>query len=110
MFANDIHGACYGFKTELVEKLGFLDEEAFPQGYGEENDLYIRLNEIGKFTILSLSTYFIHYGNQSFGEAKKQLNKSLGKKSLAGKHSGKVDLFYKNVYKSSKVISSLIAS
>ncbi len=107
---NDIHGACYGIKTDAVKKIGFLDEKAFPVGYGEENDYFLRLKETRKSVVLSLSTYFIHYGNQSFGNEKRNINKILGRKSLEGKHSRIIERYYTNVHNSNKYIQKIIKS
>ena len=104
---NDIHGACYGIKVEVVKKIGFLDEKSFPVGYGEENDYFLRLKAIRKSVVLSLSTYFIHYGNQSFGNEKRNTNKKLGRKSLEGKHSRVIQRYYANVYKSKSYIDKI---
>ena len=105
---NDIHGACYGIKTDAVKKIGFVDEKAFPVGYGEENDYFLRLKAIRKSVVLSLSTYFIHYGNQSFGNEKRNINKILGRKSLEGKHSSVIERYYSNVHISKSYINKII--
>ena len=94
---NDIHGACYGIKNSLIKQIGFLDENAFPMGYGEENDFYLRIKAIRKSVVLSMSTYFIHRGNQSFGNEKRNLNKKIGRRSLEGKHRPVIKNFYQNI-------------
>jgi len=109
-FPIDIHGACYGIKTDAVKKIAFLEEKVFPVGYGKENDYLLRLKAIRKSVVLSLSTYFIHYGNQSFGNENRNINKILGRKSLEGKHSSVIERYYANVHKSNEYIQKIISS
>ena len=89
-FPNDLHGACYGVKTDLAREIEFLDERYFPIGYGEENDFYLRMLEKNKDVVLSLGTHFIHHKNKSFGAKNRNIYKLNGINSLRAKHGEKV--------------------
>ncbi|WP_346908027.1 tetratricopeptide repeat protein, partial [uncultured Roseibium sp.] len=42
-----IHGFCFALTREAIEKVGYFDEENFPDGFGEENDYCFRVSDAG---------------------------------------------------------------
>ncbi len=67
------HGFCLYIKREVLDKVGFFDEESFGKGYGEENDFCFRCFEYGYRHILCDDTYILHKESQSFLDSKKEL-------------------------------------
>lgn len=67
------HGFCLYIKREVLEKVGYFDEEGFGKGYGEENDFCYRCLNFGYRHILCDDTYIFHKESQSFQEDKKEL-------------------------------------
>lgn len=67
------HGFCLYIKREVLNKVGYFDEEGFGKGYGEENDFCYRCLNFGYRHILCDDTYILHKESQSFQEDKKQL-------------------------------------
>lgn len=66
-------GFCMLIKRELLEKIGYFDDEAFGKGYGEENDFCMRAIRAGYRNVLCDNTYVYHKGEASFSEAKADL-------------------------------------
>lgn len=70
------HGFCLYIKREVLNKVGFFDEEGFGKGYGEENDFCYRCLNYGYRHVLCDDTYIYHKESQSFQEDKKELIES----------------------------------
>ena len=68
---------CVGFCTYITRSalnaLGSFDEEAFPRGYGEENDFSCRAQKAGYVDLLADDTFVFHAGGKSFGPERKKL-------------------------------------
>ena len=76
-----INGFCFTIKRSVIDKVGFLDEEAFPRGYGEENDYCFRAGENGFLLAIADDTYVFHAKSKSFThEGRKKLAKQGGDK------------------------------
>ena len=67
------NGFCMYVNRECLDSVGPLDAEAFPRGYGEENDFCMRALRAGWRNIIDDRTYVFHARAKSFGEAKKEL-------------------------------------
>lgn len=67
------HGFCAYFRGDMLAVIGGLDHEAFPRGYGEENDLSMRANYAGWLNIVDDRTIVLHERSASFGAQKQQL-------------------------------------
>lgn len=74
------HGFCLYIKREVLNKIGFFDEETFGKGYGEENDFCFRCLDIGYRNLLCDNVYIYHKESQSFSDSKIALMKSGGEK------------------------------
>lgn len=81
-----INGFCFAIKRSVIQKIGFFDEEAFPHGYGEEDDYCIRaLN--AKFTaVVADNTYVFHAKTKSYGHANRIELSKAGAAVLRKKH------------------------
>lgn len=62
------HGFCMYFRREALEEVGLFDEEAFPRGYGEENDWSMRARERGWSVLVAPGVLVRHLQGQSFGD------------------------------------------
>lgn len=67
------HGFCMYVRRDCLNAVGKLDEDAFPRGYGEENDFCMRSGRAGWKHIIDDSTIIYHVRSASFGEAKTPL-------------------------------------
>lgn len=74
------HGFCLYIKREVLDKIGYFDEETFGKGYGEENDFCFRCLDIGYRNVLCDNVYIYHKESQSFSESKLALMEENGKK------------------------------
>tara|TARA_R110002074_G_scaffold139168_1_gene284639 strand:+ start:1028 stop:4801 length:3774 start_codon:yes stop_codon:yes gene_type:complete len=64
------NGFCMYIRRAGLDTLGSLDEEAFPRGYGEENDYCMRALRAGWLNLIDDATYVFHERTKSFGETK----------------------------------------
>lgn len=60
------NGFCMFMKRKCLEKAGLFDQEAFPRGYGEENDFCMRALRLGWRHIIDDCTYIFHDKAKSF--------------------------------------------
>lgn len=67
------HGFCLYIRRACLDAVGTLDEEAFPRGYGEENDFCLRAVRAGFANLLDDRTLVWHRRSASFGEARTAL-------------------------------------
>jgi O-antigen biosynthesis protein len=81
-----VNGFCFMIAKAAFEKVGFLDEETFPTGYGEENDYCIRVEEAGFRLAVCDDTYVFHAKSKSFGHEKRNKLSKAGSQALMSKH------------------------
>jgi len=74
------NGFCLFIKRSVLERIGALDAENFPQGYGEENDFCMRAAEAGFRHLIDDSTYVFHREGSSFQGSRNALMKAGTKK------------------------------
>ncbi|MEP7042857.1 MAG: glycosyltransferase [Dokdonella sp.] len=65
------NGFCLYIRRAVVDKIGRLDESAFPQGYGEENDFCQRAAQAGFRHLIAGNVLVRHARSQSFGEERR---------------------------------------
>lgn len=63
-------GFCMYLRRTLIDSIGLFDTRAFGKGYGEENDLCMRVAQAGFRNVLCSDTYVAHVGGGSFGQEK----------------------------------------
>jgi glycosyltransferase involved in cell wall biosynthesis len=66
-------GFCMYIRRECLLATGLLREDAFAQGYGEENDFCIRARHLGWRHVAVPGAYVAHVGGHSFGDARAHL-------------------------------------
>ena len=67
------HGFCIFIKRDVLDVVGYFDDEAFGKGYGEENDFCFRCLDMGYKNVLCDNTYILHKESRSFKDDKKEL-------------------------------------
>ena len=71
-----LNGFCTMFRRRVLEEAGFFADDAFPMGYGEENDLCLRINRLGYCLRVADNAYVYHKKSRSFGvDRRKELSK-----------------------------------
>lgn len=87
-----LNGFCLMVRAELFDRLGLLDEENFPRGYGEENDLCFRAADAGYGLVVATNCYVFHAKSKSFGGEERNRLAHAGKERLAAKYNqGRLD-------------------
>jgi GT2 family glycosyltransferase/glycosyltransferase involved in cell wall biosynthesis len=82
-----INGFCFMISRDALSAVGYMDEENFPIGFGEENDFCIRAANAGFELAIADDVYVFHAKSKSFGhERRKELSKQ-GSDNLKRKHS-----------------------
>jgi GT2 family glycosyltransferase len=67
------NGFCMYVRRDCLDEVGLLDADAFPRGYGEENDFCMRAGRLGWINLIDDATYIHHVRSASFGDAKSPL-------------------------------------
>lgn len=67
------NGFCMFVNRDCINEIGPFDAEAFPRGYGEENDFCMRAGRLGWYHLIDDRTYVFHDRSKSFGETKNNL-------------------------------------
>lgn len=81
-----LNGFCTLMKKSVVEDVGLFDENAFPQGYGEENDLCLRVGQAGYQLAIADHVYVYHSKSASFGRERRDNLSKQGTVSFKAKH------------------------
>lgn len=67
------NGFCMFVNRACIDDIGSFDAEAFPRGYGEENDFCMRAGRAGWDNLIDDRTYVFHDRSKSFGDTKTDL-------------------------------------
>lgn len=65
------NGFCMLVKREVIAHIGVMDADAFPAGYGEENDFCQRAIQAGYRNIIAGNVLVRHERSASFGDARR---------------------------------------
>lgn len=79
------NGFCLYLKRTMITAVGGFDEVAFPQGYGEENDLCMRAGGAGWTHWVDPTVYVRHRRSASFGNRRDALA-DAGFRRVCGRH------------------------
>jgi GT2 family glycosyltransferase/glycosyltransferase involved in cell wall biosynthesis/SAM-dependent methyltransferase len=63
-----VHGFCFAIKREAWASVGPFDEDAFPRGFGEENDFCLKAANAGFGMVIATNTFVYHSKSKSYGE------------------------------------------
>src|SRR3546814_12837788 len=72
-------------RRAMLEDVGLFDEQAFPVGYGEENDLCMRAIDAGWHHLVDPGVFVQHARSASFGSRREELAK-VGAQQLESRH------------------------
>jgi len=64
------NGFCMFVSRACIDDIGVFDADAFPRGYGEENDFCLRARRAGWTHLMDDATYVFHERSASFGNEK----------------------------------------
>lgn len=81
-----VNGFCFLIKRDVLDRIGLLDEEAFPLGYGEENDYCIRAAQHGFELVIADDVFIYHAKSKSFGDERRSQLVKVGAAALREKH------------------------
>lgn len=80
-----LNGFCTVFRRKALDAIGGFDTVGYPEGYGEENDLCIRLKAEGYRLCVLLDCFVHHQKSKSFGSARKETLSARGARTLSKK-------------------------
>jgi len=81
----NLNGFCTIFRRNALDNVGGFDIQNFREGYGEENDLCIRLKARGYRLNVSMSTFVHHQKTKSFDNSRKINLQKKGMEKLHNK-------------------------
>lgn len=81
-----VNGFCFMIRRSVIDSIGYMDEENFPVGYGEENDYCIRVADAGFELAIVDDVYVFHAKSKSFGHERRKTLSEQGTRSLKKKH------------------------
>ena len=81
-----LNGFCLLIDRRVIDRVGYLDEESFPRGYGEENDYCLRAREAGFELAVADQCYVYHAKSRSFGSASRDKLAKDGHEALFRKY------------------------
>lgn len=81
-----VNGFCFMIRRAVINAIGFMDEENFPVGYGEENDFCIRAADVGFELAIADDIYVFHAKSKSFGHERRKVLSEQGSSNLKKKH------------------------
>ena len=84
--ADFINGFCFMINRQVIDRIGYLDEENFPRGYGEENDYCLRAKDAGFELAIADHCFVYHAKSKSFGDAARTRLANAGGEALQRKH------------------------
>ncbi len=81
-----LNGFCLLLRREALDAVGLFDEELFGDGYGEENDLCIRLRRAGWSLLVADDVYILHRQSRSYGKERRLELARRADAALSAKH------------------------
>ena len=81
-----VNGFCFMICRAVIDSVGYMDEENFPVGYGEENDYCIRTSDEGFQLAIADDVFVFHAKSKSFGHERRKTLSEQGTQSLKHKH------------------------
>jgi GT2 family glycosyltransferase len=86
LFVPLVNGFCLALRKDVLEEVGYFDEQSFPTGYGEEDDLCLRIAEAGYACGISTDSFVFHTKSATFTPERRDLLVAAGRKELERKH------------------------
>jgi predicted glycosyltransferase/GT2 family glycosyltransferase len=84
-----LNGFCFAIKRAVIETIGYFDEEAFPDGYGEEQDYCFRAIQAGFVLAVADHAYIYHAKTRSYRPDQVAALKQASQAAQLRKHKSK---------------------
>jgi GT2 family glycosyltransferase len=84
-----LNGFCFAIKRAVIDAIGYFDEAAFPDGYGEEQDYGFRAGKAGFALAVADHAYVYHAGTRSYTPDQRRALKQSARAALLRKHGAK---------------------
>lgn len=81
-----LNGFCLMIKREVIDKIGYFDEENFGRGFAEEDDYNTRAVKAGFKLAIADDTYIYHAQSKSYTDEKRLTLCKLSGEALRKKH------------------------
>jgi GT2 family glycosyltransferase len=81
-----LNGFCTLLRRAVLDEVGYFDEASFPFGYGEENDLCIRVRKAGYTLAVADHVFVFHSKSASFGAKRREVLAKQGNQNFRAKH------------------------
>jgi len=81
-----VHGFCFGITREAIDKVGYFDEQNFPNGYGEEIDYCFRASDAGIGLVIATHTFVFHAKSKSYADTDRVAFMKAGSNALKRLH------------------------
>jgi GT2 family glycosyltransferase len=81
-----LNGFCLLIGRQVIDEIGYFDEENFGVGYGEENDYCLRARKAGWNLALADDTYIFHAQSRSYDHVRRKKLSERANTVLAEKH------------------------
>ncbi|MEM6680458.1 MAG: glycosyltransferase [Pseudomonadota bacterium] len=83
---DQINGFCIALRRSMLDAVGLFDEERFPMGYGEENDLTFRAMDAGYLCAVAIDCFVYHAKTKSYTTELRAQYNAAGQKALRSRH------------------------
>ena len=104
-----LNGFCLMIRREVINQIGYFNEELFGDGYGEENDYCLRARKAGWALVLADQVFIFHAQSKSYSsERRKQLAERAGM-TLAKKYGQRIIDLGVEVCRNSPVLEGIRA-
>lgn len=77
-----LNGFCLLIRRQVLETIGYFDEEAFPDGYGEENDYCLRARKAGFELAVADHAWVYHAKSRSYSHKRRKQLSQVGRSVL----------------------------
>lgn len=81
-----LNGFCLAIRSAVWNQIGYFDEIAFPDGYGEETDYCLRAAAAGFQLAVADDVYVFHAKSQSYGHKRRGELTERGQRTLRARH------------------------
>lgn len=85
-FVEQVNGFCYAVRREVLDAVGHFDEEAFPEGYGEESDFCFRAVDAGFVCAIAIDSFVYHAKTKSYSSERRARLNAAGQKVLKARY------------------------
>ncbi|TPL73974.1 glycosyltransferase [Mesorhizobium sp. B2-3-13] len=85
-----LNGFCILLRRSLIEDIGYFDEVAFGDGYGEENDYCLRASGAGWLLAVAEDTYVYHAQSKSYSNERRRKLVERSDQMLREKHDSRI--------------------